>query len=150
MKERISITIDRDLVKTVDSKVDGHKIKNRSHAIELLLARALKVHVPRKAVILAGGQGTRLRPLTYEIPKALIPVQGKTLTEHLFDLFKKYGIIEIILSVGHMSDKIKEYFGNGNKFGLNITYLEEKQSLGTAGPLKLGKYILTETFICTN
>ncbi len=150
MKERISITIDKELVKTIDGKVDGYKIKNRSHAIELLLARALKVHVPRKAIILAGGKGTRLRPLTYEIPKALIPVQGKTLTEHLFDLFKKYGITDIVLSVGHMGDKIKDHFGNGTKFGLKIVYVEEKESLGTAGPLRLGKDMLSETFICTN
>lgn len=150
MKERISITVDRDLVRTVDSKVDGYKVKNRSHAIELLLARALRLHVPRKAVILAGGKGTRLRPLTYEIPKALIPVQGKTLTEHLFDLFKRYGITDIVLSVGHMADKIKEHFNNGTKFGIRIMYIEEQESMGTAGPLRLGKDMLTETFICTN
>ena len=76
----------------------------------------------KKAVILAGGQGTRLRPITYEIPKALIPVHGKALSEHLLDLFKKYDISEVYFAVGHMADKIKKHFGNGKNFGLKIDY----------------------------
>ncbi|MBW2999544.1 nucleotidyltransferase family protein, partial [Candidatus Woesearchaeota archaeon] len=133
-----------------DSNVDSVNIKNRSHAIEVLLTKSLKVNVPKKAVILAGGKGTRLRPITYELPKALIPVQGKTLTEHIFDLFKKYEITEIFLAVGHMKEKIKEYFGDGSKFGVKISYFEENEPLGTAGPLKLGKEILKESFIVSN
>ncbi|MBI1969650.1 NTP transferase domain-containing protein [Candidatus Woesearchaeota archaeon] len=150
MKERISITLDSQLVGQLDGMVDGKEIKNRSHAIELLLSKALKLDVPRKAVLLAGGKGTRLRPLTYEIPKGLIPVQGKTLTEHLFDLFKRYGITNIVLSIGHMGDKIKQHFGNGEKFGVQITYAEETQPLGTAGPLRLCKRLLQESFIVSN
>jgi NDP-sugar pyrophosphorylase family protein len=150
LKERISITLEKDLIKKVDSNVDSVNIKNRSHAIELLLTKSLKVNVPKKAVILAGGKGTRLRPITYELPKALIPVQGKTLTEHIFDLFKKYEITEIFLAVGHMKEKIKEYFGDGSKFGVKINYFEENEPLGTAGPLKLGKEILRESFIVSN
>ena len=104
----------------------------------------------KKAVILTGGKGTRLRPLTYEIPKALIPIQGRTVTEHLFDLFKKYNIENIIMAVGYMREKIKHYYGNGTKFGINLSYVEEKKPLGTAGPLKLAKDILRETFIVSN
>jgi len=104
----------------------------------------------KKAVILAGGKGTRLRPLTYEIPKALIPIDGKTITEHLLDLFKKYDINNIILAVGYMREKIKNYYGDGAKFGVNLSYIEEKKPLGTAGPLKLAKDILRETFIVSN
>ena len=110
MKQRISLTIEKGILKNVDSMVDGSKIKNRSHAVELLLSKSLGDHVPRRAVILAGGKGTRLRPLTYEIPKALIPVHGRTLTEHIFDLFKKYEIRDIVLAVGHMKEKIIKYF----------------------------------------
>lgn len=150
MKERLSVTLDKALIKEVDSKVNGYKIKNRSHAIELLLMQALRAHVPRKAVILAGGKGTRLRPITYEIPKALIPVQGKTITEHLLDLFKKYGIKEVVIAIGYMKEKIKDYLGDGSKFGVNITYVEEKKPLGTAGPIKAAKRILTETFVASN
>jgi len=106
--------------------------------------------MPKKAVILAGGQGTRLRPLTYKIPKALIDLHGRTITEHLFDLFKKYGIRDIILSVGYMKEKIKDYFGDGAKFGVKITYIEEDKPLGTAGPLRLAKHMLNESFIVSN
>ena len=150
MKERATLTLDKDLLKNVDNLVDGYKIKNRSHAIELLLLRALGQHAPKKALILAGGKGTRLRPITYEIPKALIPVHGKTLTEHLFDLFKKYHITDIIMAVGHMKEKIKEYFGDGTKFGIKIIYVEEDEPLGTAGPIRLARNLLTEPFIVSN
>jgi len=104
----------------------------------------------KKVVILAGGKGTRLRPLTYEIPKALVPIHGKTVTEHLFDLFKKYNIENIIMAVGYMREKIKHYYGNGTRFGINLSYIEERKPLGTAGPLRLAKDILRETFIVSN
>ncbi len=150
MKERVTLTIDKDILKKVDSKINGFKVKNRSHAIELLLLKAFGANVPSKAVILAGGKGTRLRPITYEIPKALIPVHGKTLTEHLFDLLKKHGVGEIIMAVGHMKEKIIAHYTDGSKFGINLSYLEENEPLGTAGPLKLGRELLTETFIASN
>jgi NDP-sugar pyrophosphorylase family protein len=86
-----------------------------------------------KAIILAGGIGTRLRPLTYEIPKPLLPVQGKTLTEHVFDILKTADVDEVYLSIGHMADKIKEYFKDGKKFGIKIKYLVENEPLGTGG-----------------
>jgi len=104
----------------------------------------------KKAVILAGGQGTRLRPITYEIPKALIPIHNRTMTEHLFDLFKKYGVTHILMAVGHMRDKIKAHYGDGSRFGVKLEYLEELEPLGTAGPLKLGRDRLRETFFCSN
>jgi len=93
----------------------------------------------KTAVVLCGGKGTRLRPLTYEIPKSLIPVQGKAVLEHVVDLFKKYRITNVILCVGHMKEQIKNYMGDGSKFGVKITYVEEDEPLGTAGPLKLMK-----------
>ncbi|MFA6410210.1 MAG: NDP-sugar synthase [Candidatus Buchananbacteria bacterium] len=92
-----------------------------------------------KAIILAGGEGTRLRPLTYEIPKALIPVQGKTLTEQVFDIYKNVKVTEIILSISYLADKMVAYFEDGNKFGFDISYLREDRPRGTAGPLLLLK-----------
>lgn len=150
MKERISLTIDKDLVEKIDTIVDGHNIKNRSHAIESLLLRAFGSNCPKKALILCGGKGTRLRPITYEIPKALMPIKGKAMLEHLFDLLKKYGINDVILSVGYMKEKIKDHFGDGSKFGVRITYVEEEEPLGTAGPIRLAKNHLDETFIVSN
>jgi len=150
MKERITITLDSELIKQIDKRIDGNIIKNRSQQIEILLTNALGTYRPQKAVILVGGKGTRLRPLTYEKPKCLFDVNGKTVTEHLLDLLKKYGVRDIILSVGHLKGKVKEYFEDGSKFGVNISYIEENEPLGTAGPLKLAKKHLTDSFIVSN
>ncbi len=152
MKERITITLEQELLPEIDKLIGKEQIKNRSHAIEVLLKKALGKRCPRKAIILCGGKGTRLRPITQEIPKPLIPVHGKALIEHLIDLFKKYDIKDIILSIGYKKDKIKEHFKNGEHLGVNISYIEENEEapLGTAGPLKKARKLLTETFIVTN
>ena len=152
MKERITITVEQEILSDVDKQVGKDHIKNRSHAIEVLLKKALGKRCPKKAIILCGGKGTRLRPITQEIPKPLIPLHGKALIEHLIDLFKKYDIKEVILSVGYKKEKIKEYFGNGDKWGVRISYIEENEEapLGTAGPLKKAMALLKETFIVTN
>jgi len=104
----------------------------------------------KRAIILAGGEGTRLRPLTYEIPKALLDIHGRTITEHIFDLLKKYGIKDVILAVGYLKEKINGYFQDGSKFSVNLTYVEEDKPLGTAGPLKLAKKYINESFIVSN
>ena len=150
MKKRITITLDENLLKQIDKRIDGLDIKNRSQEIELLLAEALGTNIPSKAVLLVGGRGTRLRPLTDKIPKALLPVQGKPITEHILDLLKKYGIRDVILCVGYLKDSIKEHFGDGSRFGMNVTYVEEEEPLGTAGPLKLAKKYLKDSFIVSN
>lgn len=150
MKERVTLTIEQSILETVDKRIDGFKVKNRSHAVELLLLKALDQNRPRKALILAGGQGTRLRPITHEIPKPLIPLHDKPILQHTIDLFKRYGITEILLSVGYKAEKIKEFFGNGKRFGVDIIYLEENEPLGTAGPLNLAREHLTDTFMMCN
>ncbi|MBI2143921.1 NDP-sugar synthase [Candidatus Woesearchaeota archaeon] len=151
MKERVTLTLDNNLLGQVDRKVDGYKIKNRSHAMELLLMQALgNADMPKTTVILAGGVGTRLQPITFEIPKPLVLVHDRTLLEHQFDLFKKFGIRNIVLSIGYKGDKIKHAIGDGKRFGVNVAYVEETKPLGTAGPLKLAKPFLTGTFIATN
>lgn len=103
-----------------------------------------------KAVILIGGQATRLRPLTLTKPKALIELQGKAIVEHVLDLFKKYGIDDIVLSVGYLKDQIKNYFGDGSKYGVRISYIEETEPLGTAGPMNFLPEKIMETFITCN
>ncbi|MBS3131995.1 NTP transferase domain-containing protein [Candidatus Woesearchaeota archaeon] len=150
MKERITITLDTELIKQIDKRVDGTVIKNRSQQIEQLLTNSLGANKPQKAVLLVGGKGTRLRPITNKIPKCMIDINGKTMLEHLFDLLKKYSIREIILSVGYLKEKVKEYYGDGSKFGVSIVYIEEDEPLGTAGPLKLAKRYLTGSFIVGN
>ena len=150
MKERITITLDKNLINQIDKRIDGVDIKNRSSEIENLLSEALGTNIPSKAVLLVGGKGTRLSPLTDKTPKALLEVHKKVVTEHIFDLIKKYGIRDVILCVGHLKEKIREYFGDGSRFGVNITYVEENEPLGTAGPLKLARKYLEDSFIVSN
>ncbi len=150
MKERVTLTIDSNLLREIDRRVDGYKVKNRSHAVELILMQNLGGNIPKTAVILAGGIGTRLQPITYEVPKPLLTVHDKTLLEHLFDLFKRHGVKNVVISIGYKGDKIKSAIGNGRKFGINASYVEESKALGTAGPLKLAKPFLNDTFIVSN
>ena len=150
MKERITITLDENLIRQIDKRIDGLDIKNRSQEIENLLSESLGTNIPGKAVLLVGGKGTRLKPLTDKTPKALLEVHKKAVTEHIFDLLKKHGIRDIVLCVGHLKSKIKDYFGDGSNFGVNITYVEEDEPLGTAGPLKLAKKYLKGSFIVSN
>ena len=150
MKERVTITLDKNLISQIDKRVDGVNIKNRSAEIELLLADALGANIPSKAVLLVGGRGTRLRPLTDKTPKGLLKIGEKTIIEHLFDLLRKYGIRDVVLCTGYLKEQVRDYFGDGGRFGMNINYVEEETQLGTAGPLKLAKKYLKDSFIVSN
>jgi NDP-sugar pyrophosphorylase family protein len=150
-RDHISLTIDKGILSEVDKLIDGNTIRNRSHSIEVLLSRVIDTKKVKKAFILAGGKGTRLRPITYEIPKPMVLIHGRPLLEHTLDLLKKYDIRDIVLSIGYMGDKIKEYFGNGSKLGIKITYVEENEPTGTAGALRLAKPLLDNcNFIMIN
>lgn len=100
-----------------------------------------------KAIILAGGRGERLRPLTDKIPKPLIPVNGKPVLWHQIMLLKKYGVRDIVICGYYLFDKIKDYFGNGSKFGVNITYVNEKEPLGTGGAIRNSERLIKNTSI---
>lgn len=103
-----------------------------------------------KAIILAGGLGTRLRPLTDQTPKPLLLIKGKPILWHSMMNLKKHGITDIILSVCYRAEKIEEYFKDGAEFGLNIEYSLEKEPLGTGGAIKLASKGIDETFIVLN
>ncbi|MFQ5915392.1 MAG: sugar phosphate nucleotidyltransferase, partial [Nitrospinota bacterium] len=90
-----------------------------------------------RAVILAGGLGTRLRPLTFSIPKPLLPVGERPILELILGRLKEFGFREFILSVGYRAELIETYFGDGKKFEAQIHYLKEEKPAGTAGPLSL-------------
>jgi NDP-sugar pyrophosphorylase family protein len=150
VKERISLTMESDLIKKVDSLVNGVKFRSRSHVMEWLLNKALGESGIKKAIILAGGKGTELRPLTYEIPKHMIPIKGRPILEYQIELLRKYDIRDIILSIGYLGSKIKDYFGDGSKFGVKITYVEEDDPHGTGGAIKMAAPLLDETFLILN
>ena len=102
-----------------------------------------------KAVVLAGGKGTRLAPYTLIFPKPLMPIADMPILEILLRQMKKHGIDEIILTVGYLSDLLKSYFGDGSRFDIKLTYSYEQSPLGTAGPLSLIND-LDDTFFVTN
>lgn len=95
-----------------------------------------------KAVILAGGKGTRLMPLTKDIPKPMVKIAGKPLLEWQTLLLKKYGITDIIFCTNYLHEVIEEYFGDGEKWGVNIQHSVETEELGTAGAIKLAEPLI--------
>ena len=98
-----------------------------------------KNYLDYKMLIMAGGKGVRLRPLTKNTPKPLLIVNGKPIIEHIILSAKKQGINKFIISIHYLGHKIKKYLGNGKKLGVNIKYINEKMPLGTAGSLYLLK-----------
>jgi NDP-sugar pyrophosphorylase family protein len=103
-----------------------------------------------QAVILAGGLGTRLRPFTEHIPKAMVPVGGKPFLEHQILLLRNQGIEEILLLVGYLAEHIKDFFGDGSKYGVRISYSLEEAPRGTGGALRLAQPKLQSNFLLLN
>ncbi len=100
-----------------------------------------------KAVVMAGGEGSRLRPLTSGVPKPLVPVVGKPVMEHILRLLRKHGITDVVVTLQYLGSAIRDYFGDGSDFGVDITYVVEDAPLGTAGSVKNAQEYLTEPFI---
>ena len=99
-----------------------------------------------KAVILCAGKGERLRPLTENIPKPMILINGRPVLEYLIQLCKNNDIKEIAINTSYLPEKIKEYFGDGSKFGVKINYSFESELLGTSGALNNFRDFLDEPF----
>lgn len=100
-----------------------------------------------KAIILAGGLGTRLRPLTDTTPKPLLPVAGKPIMQHAIENLAAHGIKDIVLAVSFHADKIKDYFGDGSALGVKISYSLEEKPLGTGGAVKQAHDGSNEAFL---
>ncbi len=100
-----------------------------------------------KAVIMAGGEGTRLRPLTCGRPKPMVPVANKPVMEHIIDLLKKHGIHDIAVTLQYLPELIREYFDDGKAFGVRMRYYVEQKPLGTAGSVKNVEDFLEDPFL---
>lgn len=101
---------------------------------------------PNWVVIMAGGLGTRLGELTKNTPKPMLKVGSKPMLEHIIDMFTSYGFTKFMISVNYKAEVVKNYFGDGSKFGVKIKYIEEKKRLGTGGALSLIDIELDEPF----
>ncbi len=103
-----------------------------------------------KAVILVGGEGTRLRPLTCNMPKAMVPVLNLPFLAHVINYLKGHNIDDIILAMCYLPAPIENHFGNGSEFGVRLSYVVEDSPLGTAGAVKNVADYLKETFFVLN
>ena len=103
-----------------------------------------------KAVILVGGQGTRLRPLTYDMPKSMLPVLNRPFLEHTIAYIKEYGVGNITLALSYLPEVIQNHLGDGSNFGVQLNYAVEDSPLGTAGAVKNVERYLDSTFTVLN
>jgi len=101
-----------------------------------------------KAVILAGGLGTRLQPYTTFLPKPMLPLGEKPILEHLIDWTKMNGVKSIVLCVSYLRKTIEDYFEEGKRFGVSIEYAVSSKPLATAGQLKTAEKFIDDTFVC--
>ena len=100
-----------------------------------------------KAVIMAGGEGTRLRPLTSNVPKPMMPLANRPMMEHIVDLLKHHGFDDIVVTVAFKANHIRNWFGDGSDFGVRMVYATEDTPLGTAGSIRNAMDELTERFL---
>ena len=103
--------------------------------------------LPKKAMLLAAGEGTRLRPLTDRMPKCMVPLGGKPVLEHNIERLRSFGITELMINLHHMPQAVQEYFGDGSKWGVSINYSVEEDLLGTAGGVKNVESFFDEAFL---
>ena len=103
-----------------------------------------------KAILLVGGYGTRLRPLTEDLPKPMLPLAGLPVTEHQLMMAKRAGITEIVLATSYLSEVFLPYFGDGSAFGMKITYAVEEIPLGTGGAIRNAAFELGDQFLASD
>ncbi len=118
--------------------------------IKIFNLRKRKSILPLEAVIMAGGKGERLRPLTEKTPKPMVKLGEKPIIEHNIDHLIQYGIEKIYISIKYLGEQIKDYFGDGSSKGISIEYIEEEKYLGTGGAIKLVKGFETEYILVMN
>src|SRR2546429_3165012 len=101
-----------------------------------------------KAVVMAGGEGTRLRPMTSSMPKPLLPVANRPIMEHVLRLLKRHGLTETVVTVQFLASLVRNYFGDGEELGMQLQYATEEEPLGTAGSVKNAEAALADdTFL---
>lgn len=127
--------------------IDENKKLVGIHLMDELIGSYLK---PNTAVIMAGGKGTRLYPLTKDCPKPMIPVAGRPILERIIIHLTGFGIRKIFISVNYLSHVIEDFFGNGSKYGCSIEYIKEEKYLGTAGSLSVLRGKLTVPILVLN
>ena len=103
-----------------------------------------------QALILAGGEGTRLRPLTSTVPKPVVPLVDRPFIRFMLDWLHSHGVDDVVMSCGHLASGVRNVLGDGSSFGLRLRYVEEPRPLGTGGALKFAESLLAERFLMLN
>ena len=143
-----------DLQEIIDLRSENYKVfpvlDDHGIIINVVNFRLIKSYLPLDAIIMAGGEGTRLRPLTNDIPKPLLPVGDKTIMEHNVDRLTEFGIDDFWFSVNYLGDKIEDFFGSGKEKNLSINYVWEDTPLGTIGAISKIDNLKHEDVLVTN
>jgi len=103
-----------------------------------------------QGIILVGGEGTRLRPLTYGTPKAMVPILGRPFLEHMLVYLRRHGVTDVSLAMGYKPDPIRAYFGDGSRWGMKLTMVVEAEPLGSAGAIKQFEGVMQQPFFAFN
>src|ERR671938_143142 len=103
-----------------------------------------------QALILAGGEGTRLRPLTTTVPKPVVPLVDRPFVVYMLDWLKRHGVDDVVMSCGHLASGVRNVLGDGTALDLKLRYVEEPRPLGTGGALKYAASLLDERFLMLN
>ncbi len=141
----------KDLEKFRKANLKVIPVLNENHQlINVINFRFLKSYLPIDAIIMAGGRGTRLKPLTDNTPKPLLKVADKPIIEHNIDRLISYGIDDFWLSINYLGDQLIEYFKNGESKGVQIEYVTEDKPLGTVGAVRTIKNLQHDTVLITN
>lgn len=164
MKDQVTKIMNRGCIYSVGERPDKEIIRScRQKRIRFLPLlndnkEVLKIQdveqvlgiVPVDAVLMAGGEGKRLKPLTDNLPKPLLPIGGKPIIEHNIDRLVKYGIVNIRISINYLGHKLKEYFEDGDSKNIKIEYIQEDKPLGTVGAVTLVNDWRTEHVLIMN
>lgn len=145
---------ERDIKKVIEFREAELKvvpvIDENDRVVNVINFRELRSYLPVDTVIMAGGKGTRLKPLTDRIPKPLLPVGDKPILEHNLDRLSKFGIDDFWISINYLGDQIEKHFGNGNAKNRNTQYVREDQYLGTIGAVSKIENFRHEYVLVTN
>jgi len=137
VKARLTITLPEEMLAEIDRLIDKQTVRNRSHAIELLLRKSLSPSIST-AVLLAGGAGEE------ELPPALLPIQGQALIVHIINHLQAHGIRRFIILAGENEKLIRDLVGDGHAMGSQVTYISEINPMGTAGALKVAQSFISD------
>lgn len=146
VKHRTSIEFPPELWKKLSTSVPERK--KSSFIIQAIEEKFYRESL--KTVILCGGQGAKMRPLTLTIPKPMLPIGYKPILEHIISFFKSEGLFNFIFAIGYLGENIIKYFNDGSQLGVSIKYSSEEKPLGTAGALKKIENLVSSPFVVSH